>query len=172
MTIAPEVELFERYKARIGEVIGVSDWLVVTQRDVDLFAALTDDWDYMHNDPAWAEPRFGGTIVHALYVMSLIPKVLKSLVDGIPMISSETAAPLNYGYNRVRMIRPLLTGQRFKDTVTVRAVVEKRPGDYLVTEQHSFAKEGEASPFLVVEKLCYYTTGYQEKWRPETTVQR
>ena len=60
MTVAPEVALFEQYKTRIGQVIGVSDWLVVTQRDADLFAALTDDWDYMHNDPAWAKPRSAG----------------------------------------------------------------------------------------------------------------
>ena len=172
MTVAPEVALFEQYKSRIGEVIGVSDWLVVTQRDADLFAALTDDWDYMHNDPAWAEPRLGGTIAHALYVMALIPKVMKSLVDGIPIISSETASSLNYGYNNVRVIRPLLIGERFKDTVTVKDVVEKRPGDYLVTDQHTFVKEGHDSPFLVLEKLGYYTTGYQDKWQPETTVRR
>ena len=172
MTDAPEVALFERYKSRIGEVIGVSDWLVVTQRDADLFAALTDDWDYMHNDPAWAEPRFGGTIAHAVYVMALIPKVMKSLVDGIPIIASETASSLNYGYNNVRVIRPLLIGERFKDTVMVKDVFEKRPGDYLVTDQHTFVKEGEESPFLVLEKLGYYTTGYQDKWQPETTVRR
>ena len=172
MTIAPEVALFEKYKSRIGEVIGVSDWLVVTQRDADLFSELTDDWDYMHNDPAWAEPRLGGTIAHALYVMAMIPKVMKSLVDGIPIISSETASSLNYGYNNVRVIRPLLIGERFKDTVTVKDVVEKRPGDYLVTDQHTFVKEGHESPFLVLEKLGYFTTGYEEKWRLETTVKR
>ncbi len=172
MTVAPEVALFEEYKSRIGEVLGVSDWLVVTQRDADLFSALTDDWDYMHNDPAWAEPRFGGTIAHALYVMALIPKVMKSLVEGIPIISSETASALNYGYNKVRVIRPLLIGERFKDTVTVKDVVEKRPGDYLVTDQHTFVKEGEESPFMVVEKLGYYSVGYQDKWQPETTVRR
>ena len=172
MTDAPEVALFNKYKSRIGEVIGVSDWLVVTQRDADLFSALTDDWDYMHNDPAWAQPRFGGTIAHALYVMALIPKVMKSLVDGIPIIASDTASALNYGYNNVRVIRPLLIGERFKDTVTVKEVFEKRPGDFLVTEQHSFVKEGKTSPFMVVEKLGYYTTGYQDKWQPETTVKR
>ena len=172
MSDAPEVAIFEAYRSRVGEVVGVSDWLQVTQRDVDLFAALTDDWDYMHNDPAWAEPRFGGTIVHALYVMAMIPKVTKSLNDGIPIIATDTAAALNYGYNNVRMIRPLLVGQRFKDTVTVKDVVEKRPGEYLVTELHAFVKEDEDSPFLVVEKLGYYTTGYGEKWRPDSTVNR
>ncbi len=172
MTAAPEVALFEQYKSRIGEVIGVSDWLVVTQRDADLFSALTDDWDYMHNDPAWAEPRLGGTIAHALFVMAMIPKVMKSLVDGIPIVSSDTASALNYGYNKVRMIRPLLIGERFKDTVAVKDVVEKRPGEFLITDLHSFTKEGQDSPFMVVEKLGYYTIGYEEKWRPETTVGR
>jgi len=97
---------------------------------------------------------------------------MKSLVDGIPIISSETASSLNYGYNNVRVIRPLLIGERFKDTVTVKEVVEKRPGDYLVTDQHTFVKEGHESPFLVLEKLSYFTTGYEEKWRPETTAKR
>ena len=41
-----------------------------------------------------------------------------------------------------------------------------------LTDQHSFAKEGQAQPFLVLEKLSYYTVGYEEKWRPETTVER
>jgi hypothetical protein len=86
--------------------------------------------------------------------------------------ASTAASSLNYGYNNVRVIRPLLIGERFKDTVTVKDVIEKRPGDYLVTDQHTFVKEGRESPFLVLEKLGYFTTGYEEKWRPETTVKR
>ena len=126
----------------------------------------------MHNDPDRAEPRFGGTIVYALYVMAMIPKVMKSMVEGIPIVATDTAAALNYSYNKVRMIRPLLVGERFKVTVTVKDVVEKRPGEYLVTDLHSFVKEDEDSPFMVVEKLGYYTTGYGEKWRPDSTVNR
>ena len=155
----PEAQLFESYKSRLGDELGVSDWLVVTQRDADIFSALTNDWDYMHNDPTWARPRYGGTIVHGLYVMTFIPAVQKEVESGAPIVTTDTATVMNYGYNKVRMIRPLLIGERFRDRMSVVSVVEKRPRHYLVGYRHFFETESRVGePFMVVEKLSYYAT--------------
>ena len=155
----PEAQLFESYKSRVGEELGVSDWFVVTQRDADMFAALTNDWDYMHNDPAWATERYGGTIVHGLYILTFIPVAQKELESGAPIVSTDTATVFNYGYNKVRMIRPLLVGERFRDRMSVVSVVEKKLRHYLVEYGHTFETESRiGEPFCVAEKLSYYFT--------------
>src|SRR5687767_8254730 len=97
---------------RQGEELGISDWFSVSQRDADLFSALTGDWDFMHNDPEWATPRLGGTIAHGLYVLSLLPRLNREVNPLLPIIATETAAGLNYGYNRIRFISPLLIGEK------------------------------------------------------------
>ena len=82
-------EYFENLKSKIGQEIGVTAPFIVSQKDADLFSALTDDWDYMHNDPKWAaDSQWGGTIAHGMYVMTLIPSFLKQLT-ALPIISDN-----------------------------------------------------------------------------------
>ena len=52
--------------------------------------------------------------------------------SGAPIVTTDTATAMNYGYNSVRMIRPLLIGERFLGRISVVSVVEKRPRHYLV----------------------------------------
>ena len=165
MTNTSETALFESLSARVGEEIGVTDWFAVTQKDADLFSAMTDDWDYMHNDPAWATPRFGGTIAHGLYVLSLLPHFMKEILPELPIVASSSASSLNYGYNKVRFISHLLIGQRARDRVVLVSVNEKRPGEYLTTYSHTVERENEERPFMVAESCAYYVTNYEEKWR-------
>ena len=113
----------------------------------------------MHNDPAWATERYGGTIVHGLYILTFIPVAQKELESGAPIVSTDTATVFNYGYNKVRMIRPLLVGERFRDRMSVVSVVEKKPRHYLVEYGHTFETESRiGEPFCVAEKLSYYFT--------------
>jgi len=158
-------DLYGQLTSRIGQEIGVSGWFTVTQRDADLFSALTDDWDYMHNDRDWASPRFGGTVAHGLYVLCLLPKLMKEVAPFLPIVATDKASVLNYGYDRIRFISPLRIGQRARDRVELLEVNEKRPGDYLTRYRHTIEKEGDDKPFLVGESLSYYVTDYEEKWR-------
>lgn len=167
MSTAPEVDTFRELKSSVGSTLGVTDWFVVSQRDADLYSALIDDWDVMHNDPEWATPRFGGTIAHGLYVVSLLPKFMKAIDSPIPVIATPTASTLNYGFDRIRFVSPLRIDQRARDSVVLADVTEKKPGDFLVRTTHTIEKEGEETPHIVADWLAYVVTGYSEKWVAE-----
>ncbi|MDN5760344.1 MAG: hypothetical protein L0H59_17775 [Tomitella sp.] len=148
----------------VGTEIGHTDWFVVTQRDADLFSALTDDWDYMHNDPAWAQPRLGGTIAHGLYLLSLLPSFLKQVAPDSPIVASDDISVLNYGFDRVRFTSQLHIGERARDRIHLMEVTERKPGDYLARYRHVVEKEVDGKPCLIADSLFYYVTGYDGKW--------
>lgn len=158
-------EFLTKLHAAVGTEIGLTDWFSVSQRDADLFSALTDDWDYMHNDPAWAQPRLGGTIAHGLYLLSLLPHFLKQVSPETPIIASDDSTVLNYGYDRVRFTAQLHIGERARDRVNLIDVSEKRPGDFLVRYRHVVEKESDGKPCLIADSLLYYVVGYDGKWR-------
>lgn len=161
---APEATIFTQLQASVGQELGVTDWFTVSQRDADLYSALIDDWDVMHNDPVWATPRFGGTIAHGLYVVSLFPKFIKEIDSPIPVIATPTASTLNYGFDRIRFVSPLRIGQRARDRVVLTEVTEKKPGDFLVRTTHTIEKEDDPTPHIVADWLAYVVTDYSDKW--------
>ena len=143
---------------QVGQELGVTDWFQVTQKDADLFSALTDDWDYMHNDPTWAaQSEWGGTIAHGLYVLSLIPSFLKHTTD-LPIVSDnpEDGLGVNYGFNRVRFVAPLRIGDRARAHVSLLDVSERDEGAVLLTtETKVFAESDLETPTMVAENLVY-----------------
>ena len=136
----------EELTAAVGEEIGVSDWLEITQERVDLFAEATGDHQWIHTDPeAAAEGPFGTTIAHGYLTLSLLPSFMFSLVkvEGIAM-------GVNYGLNKVRFPRPVPVGAR------VRAVgeltdVKGTPAGYLSNLKMTIEIEGEDKPAAVAD---------------------
>ena len=127
------------WEGALGTHVGYSDWRVVTQREVDLFAEATGDHQWIHVDPIRAKDGpFGGTIAHGYLTLSLIPQ----LVWGIFKVEGVEAS-LNYGPNRVRFPAPLPVGSRIRAGVelisleptaagsreTMRVTVERQGGD-------------------------------------------
>ena len=68
-------------------------------------------------------------MAHGLYVLCLLPKFMKEVAPFLPIIATDQASVLNYGYDRIRFISPLRIGQRARDRVELLEVNEKRPGD-------------------------------------------
>ena len=98
------------WEGALGTHVGYSDWRVVTQHEVDLFAEATGDHQWIHVDPIRAKDGpFGGTIAHGYLTLSLIPQ----LVWGIFKVEGVEAS-LNYGPNRVRFPAPLPVGSRIR----------------------------------------------------------
>ena len=98
----------------VGQEIGVSEWRVITQRDIDAFAEVTNDQQWIHVDAERAaQGPFGTTVAHGYLTLSLIPGLVRTVyqVDGLAMA-------VNYGSNKVRYPAPVPTG------ATVRARVK------------------------------------------------
>ena len=101
----------DEFRSRIGEEVGISDWLEITQERIDAFAALTGDDQFIHVDPDRArETPFGGTIAHGFYTLS----VLSYLGRGHrPRLQGMTRS-VNYGFDRVRFVSPVKVNSRIR----------------------------------------------------------
>ena len=138
----------DELKGKVGEELGVSDWHEVTQQEIDEFARVTGDDQWIHIDPERAkETPFGGTIAHGLYTLSLGPQFSYSLfeVQGV-------AFGLNYGYNKVRFPAPLPVGSKVRMRMKL-AKVEDVPGGAQITTELTFEREGCDKPVCVAESL-------------------
>lgn len=136
---------------RIGQEIAVSEWIEVNQERIDRFARATDDFQFLHVDPAAAgKTPFGGTIAHGFLTLSLLPL----LVERSPVPRCEGARmALNYGLNKVRFIAPVPSGRRIRGRFTLEDIAEKQPGRWLQTMSITVEIEGDDKPAMVAEWL-------------------
>jgi acyl dehydratase len=137
-------------RSRIGQEVGVSDWLLVDQGMIDRFADLTFDHQFIHVDPvAAAGTPFGGTVAHGFLVLSLLAKLGESAnlaLDGAVM-------GMNYGFERIRMTGPVRAGKRIRGRFVLKDLVERAPRQWLSTVLVTVEVEDEAKPALVAEWL-------------------
>jgi len=144
----------EEVKAHVGEELGVSDWRDVTQQDIDEFARVTGDDQWIHVDVERAkETPFGGTIAHGYYTLSLAPRF------SYDMYTFEGFAfALNYGLNRLRFPAPLPVGSKVRMRAKL-AGVEEIPGGAQLTTELTFERDGGEKPVCVAEMLTRVYTG-------------
>ncbi|MCC7199892.1 MAG: MaoC family dehydratase [Gammaproteobacteria bacterium] len=138
-------------QALVGRESHASDWLEVTQRRVDDFAAATGDHQWIHVDPARAraESPYGSTIAHGYLTLSLYP-LLRGLVDEARPVMPGVLRVINYGINKLRFPNAVRVGARVRGRSTV-AAVEDIPGGLQLTEQFTVEVEGENKPACVAE---------------------
>ena len=141
-------------KTRVGEELGVSDWREVTQEDVNTFAEVTGDDQWIHVDPERAkETPFGGTIAHGYFTLSLAPRFSYDLfsLEGV-------AFGLNYGLNKVRFPAPMPVGGRVRMRMEL-AAVDDIPGGAQITMKLTFERDGGDKPVCVAESLSRVYSG-------------
>ena len=140
---------FEELAAVVGEDLGTTDWLEVTQERVDAFAEATGDHQWIHVDVerAAAGP-FGGTIAHGYLTLALVPHFNAQL------FALETpGARLNYGVNKVRFPTPVKVGSRIRAHVKVVSLAEVASGKQLVL-RYTVEIEGQPKPACVAETVA------------------
>jgi acyl dehydratase len=145
----------EEIKARVGEEIGVSEWRLVTQEDIDRFAEVTGDDQWIHVDPERAKDSpFGGTIAHGYFTLSLAPRFSYDTYNFEGFVFG-----VNYGLNRVRFPSPMPVGQKVRMRSKLLSVQDVTGGIQLTTEM-TFEREGGDKPVCVAESLTrLYTAG-------------
>ena len=124
---AVEKRDLDELRALVGEEIGLSRWIDVTQGMIDQFAEVTDDYQFIHIDPERAaQTPFGGTIAHGFLTLSLMP-LLSSKVPDAPTIEGAKMG-VNYGGNSVRFLTPVRSGSQVRGRFKLLSFDEKRPG--------------------------------------------
>ena len=137
----------------VGEEMGPSPWMSISQQHVDMFAEATGDHQWIHVDVARAAAGpFGGTIAHGYLTLSLVPYL------GSQVFALDTpGAKLNYGVNKVRFPNPLRVGKRVRLTVTMGEVTDLPAGKQL-TLRHTIEIEGRPKPGCVAETVVLLLT--------------
>ena len=145
------IDGLEGLRARLGQELGVSDWVDVSQAEIDAFASATRDFYWIHVDPDRArETASGSTIAHGLLTLSLAPAFMEELMafDGF-------AHALNYGYEKVRFPAPVPVGSRLRMRATITDVSEV-PGGAQVTTTQTVEREGGDKPVLVAQSVARF----------------
>ena len=135
-------------ESRVGEEVGVSPWVEMPQERIDLFARATEDFQWIHVDPARAKDSpYGGTIAHGYLTLSMLPKLAESTFE-----FSDRKMGVNYGLNKVRFTAPLPAGSRIRGHFTL-AGYEKIGGGVQVTWSVTVEREGGDKPVMVAEAI-------------------
>lgn len=144
------VETPEALRALIGQELGVSDWLEVTQDLIDRFAEVTGDHQWIHVDVERAKLEMPGgkTIAHGYLLLSLLPK----LGAGIYKLSWPTRS-INYGSDKVRIVNPVKAGARIRLRQSLVAVENGAPGAHRITVRQTLEIEGEAKPAMIADTI-------------------
>jgi acyl dehydratase len=141
----------EGLRALAGRELGTSDWVAITQEQVDQFAAATGDHQWIHVDPARAkEGPFGGTIAHGYLSIGLVPGLLHQIVDvqGVSMA-------LNYGIDKLRFPAPVPVGSRVRLSARLAEVTEV-PGGVQAVLAVTIEIEGQPKPACAADVVYRY----------------
>ncbi len=133
----------------VGQELAVSDWLTVTQEQVNLFAQATGDHQWIHVDVerATAGP-FGAPIAHGFLTLSLLPRLFESAFE-----IRSTGMGVNYGLNKVRFPAPVPVGSRLRGRMTLLACEPVDRGGMQMTWGVTVEREGSDKPVCVAESL-------------------
>jgi acyl dehydratase len=143
------VKSLRELEPRVGQEVGVSPWVEITQERIDTFARAIEDFQWIHVDPERARAApFGGTIAHGFLTLSLLSH-LSEMTFGF----ADRRMGINYGLNRVRFTSPVPVGARVRARFTLQKFEPIEGGGVQVTWNVVVEIENAAKPALVAEWL-------------------
>jgi len=150
MSTTVEVQGIEGLEALQGKEIGPSEWRTVTQEDIDTFAELTGDHQWIHTDVERAkkESPFGTTVAHGNLTLSLIDGLRIELLK-----STGFKLGVNYGWNKVRFPAPVPSGSKIRATAEVVEVDDVGGGWFQIVTRFKLEVEGSEKPACVADSV-------------------
>jgi acyl dehydratase len=145
-----EVDGLEGAKALIGQTVGPSEWREVTQEDINLFADLSgdDQWIHVDTERVKTESPYGVTIAHGNLTLSLIDGFRKEMfaVTGVKL-------GVNYGWNKVRFPAPVPAGSKVRATAEIVSIDELGDGWFQQVTRFTLEVEGSEKPCCVADSV-------------------
>ena len=135
----------------VGKETGVSSWFEITQEDVNSFADVTRDHQFIHVDPEKAaQTPFGGPIGHGFLTLSMLSYFAG---DGCGISIENAKMGINYGCDKIRFLNPVRVGSRIRGRAKLISVEEKSLGQFLFKQEYTVAIEGVEKPALIAQWL-------------------
>jgi acyl dehydratase len=140
-------------KTLVGQELGVSDWLTISQTQINAFAEATGDHQWIHTQPEMAKEfsPFKTTIAHGFLTLSLLPMLMDKIwqVKGIKM-------GINYGTNKVRFPSPVLVDSQIRLKAMLSSLEEIDANSVQTMVTATFEREGGEKPVCVAEFLMRF----------------
>ena len=135
--------------ALVGQEVAVSDWLTITQEQVNQFAQATGDHQWIHVDVERAKAGpFGAPIAHGFLTLSLLPRFFESTIA-----IAESRMGVNYGLNRVRFMAPVPVGSRLRARLKLLQCEAIDRQGLQMTWEVTIEREGAPKPVCVAESI-------------------
>ncbi|WP_028792969.1 MaoC family dehydratase [Thalassobaculum salexigens] len=153
MTDPRSFDTVEALEACVGEELGVSDWIEMSQSRILRFADATDDRQWIHLDEvrAEAESPYGTTVAHGYLTLSMLPRITAEVFTLKPRV-----AGINYGLDKVRFLAPVPSDSRIRGRVVLDRVLRQKPDTIRVHLTVTVEIEGGDKPACVAEAIAQY----------------
>lgn len=116
------INSYDDFTTHVGEVLGTSEWLEVSQERINQFADATLDHQWIHVDPERAKDGpFGQTIVHGYLTLSLLPYMWEQIVE-----VNNLKMMVNYGMDKMKFGQAVLSGQSVRLVTTLQSIANLR----------------------------------------------
>ena len=147
---AVTIEGIESLRELVGQRVGPSEWRTIMQEDIDAFAEVSGDYQWIHVDPERAarESPYGRTVAHGNLTLSLIDGFRGALIEQRGMRMG-----INYGWDRVRFPAPVPAGSRVRASAELRSVDELGEGWWHVVTRFEIEVEGSDKPACVADSV-------------------
>lgn len=147
------INSYEEFASHLGQQLGISDWLTVDQDRINQFADATLDHQWIHVDPerAKVESPYKSTIAHGYLTLSLLPHLWGQIIE-----VNNLKMMVNYGMDKMRFGKPVLTGSRIRLNATLKSIENLR-GICKAEISFTIEIEGQRKPALEgVATFLYY----------------
>ena len=136
----------------VGEELGASDWLEITQERIDDFAKATGDFQWIHTDPERAkkESPFGKTIAHGFLSLSILPIFFEQMIQ-----VRQVKMMINYGLNQVRFIQPVTVGSFLRLKAAIKKYEVTNKGVKVIVDCQIEIK-GNPKPACLAESILLF----------------
>jgi acyl dehydratase len=143
------LEHLSELPALVGQEIAVSDWITITQEQVNLFAQATGDHQWIHVDVEKARTGpFGAPIAHGFLTLSLIPRFFQTSME-----IRDSRMGVNYGLNKVRFTAPVPVGSRLRAHMKLLSCEPIENNGQQMTWLVTVEREGSDKPVCIAESL-------------------
>mgnify|MGYP000730904941 CR=1 FL=1 len=138
--------------AAVGQELGVTDWITITQERINTFAEATGDHQWIHIDPVRAKDGpFGACIAHGFLTLSLIPMLSESAIK-----IENVRMGVNYGLNKVRFTSPVPVGSKLRGHMKLLSATTIDGNGMQFAWEMTIEREGAEKPACIAESLARY----------------
>ena len=151
MSLNPPVLTIAELRAQIGQKVGFSSWLTISQEMIDIFANLTNDHQYIHVNQSRAitATSYGGTIAHGFLTLSMLTQMLMSAVPTV----KDTSTSINYGFDKIRFLSPVRSGSAIRCRFKLGAVDERSSKELTIRYEATLEIRDSDRPALFADWL-------------------